>query len=391
MTRISLDDLGLERVVPVTVVTGFLGSGKTTLLSRLLAHSDIKNTAVIVNELGEVGLDHLLVQSPVDETILLENGCICCTMRGDLSATLQEMVARCVSGELPRLDRVVVETTGSADPVPLLQTLVEDVDVTDFYRFDGLVTVVDAFNGSQQLDVHFQSIKQAALADLVLFSKTDLVDRQALDNLGSRIQRLNPGVKTGHVLNGEIDPEVILGIASLGRDSLNDGVEAWLSEAAHEAVTRVNHAAHQCDVESENDDHHNHSHDDGVKTFSIRRTGEIHPAALKLWLDLISVFQGPGLLRTKGILNVNGHPVLINVVQHVCHPPRELEVWPDDDRSTRIVFITYDLDQQSLESTLPALDYMPSDSAPQELFTQNDYRQFTNILEQIKGASTVEA
>jgi G3E family GTPase len=395
MTRISLDDLGLERVVPVTVVTGFLGSGKTTLLSRLLAHSDIKNTAVIVNELGEVGLDHLLVQSPVDETILLENGCICCTMRGDLSATLQEMVARCVSGELPRLDRVVVETTGSADPVPLLQTLVEDVDVTNFYRFDGLVTVVDAFNGSQQLDVHFQSIKQAALADLVLFSKTDLVDGQVLDNLGSRIQRLNPGVKTGRVLNGEIDPQVILGIASPGRDSLNDGVDAWLSEAAHEAVTRVNLVAHQCDVESENDDHrhhnHNHNHDDAVNTFSVTRAGEIHPAALNLWLDLISVFQGPALLRAKGILNINGYPVLINVVQHVCHPPRELEVWPDDDRSTRIVFITHNLDQQSLKSTLSALDYMPSDSAPQELFTQDDYRQFTNILENIKGVSTLEA
>ncbi|MEE2804820.1 MAG: GTP-binding protein, partial [Pseudomonadota bacterium] len=186
-------------------------------------------------------------------------------------------------------------------------------------------------------------------------------------------------------------------IASPSRDRRNDGVEAWLSEAAHEAVTQANHVAHQCDVESENDDHrhhnhnHNHNHDDAVNTFSVTRTGEIHPAALKLWLDLMSVFQGPALLRAKGILNINGYPVLINVVQHVCHPPQELEVWPDDDRSTRIVFITHNLDQRSLESTLSALDYMPSDSAPQELFTRDDYRQFTNILEQIKGASTVGA
>lgn len=383
---ISPEALGIDRRFPVVVLTGFLGSGKTTLLARFLRHPSTSNTAVIVNELGEVGLDHLLVHSPVDETILLDNGCLCCTLRGDLSATLQELVARRVTGDIPPFERVVVETTGTADPVPMVQTLVEDEDVKPFFRLDGVVGVVDALNGERQLDRHFQSVKQVALADRVLLTKPDLVNETTLERLTERVGVLNPGVAVDVVKHGELDPARLLGngpgsVADRGTD-----VEAWLGASACDAIARARSASSGCDHGPDDGNHAHHHHGDAIRTFSIRRAIRVHPAGLKLWLDLLSVYQGPSLLRVKGILNVEDRPVLVNVVQHACHPPRTLDEWPDDDRSSRLVFITLGLERARLETTLEALAFVPADRSGTRLIDRADYRRFTGILERFRGA-----
>ena len=394
---ISPEALGIDRQFSVVVLTGFLGSGKTTLLNRLLHHPSTSNTAVIVNELGEVGLDHLLVHSPVDETVLLDNGCLCCTLRGDLSATLQELVARRVTGEIPPFERVVIEATGTADPVPMVQTLVEDDDVKPFFRLDGIVGVVDALNAEQQLEHHFQAVKQVAVADRVLLTKPDLVNDATLERLTRRVNALNPGVAVDVVMHGEIDPAQILGNEPGLRAGRGADVESWLGESACEAIARARAAGDVCDHPSDHGDrgnhgnhgdHPHHHHGDAILTFSIRRAIRVHPAGLKLWLDLLSVYQGPSLLRVKGILNVEGRPVLINVVQHACHPPHALDEWPDDDRSSRIVFITHGLERGSLETTLEALTFVPAERSGERLIDRGDYRRFTGILERFRGAGS---
>ena len=389
---ISPQALGIDRQFPVVVLTGFLGSGKTTLLNRFLHHPATSNTAVIVNELGEVGLDHLLVHAPVDETVLLDNGCLCCTLRGDLSATLQELVARRVTGEIPPFERVVIETTGTADPVPMVQTLVDDEDVRPFFHLDGIVSALDALNAEQQLDHHFQAVKQVAVADRVLLTKPDLVNEATLARLTDRARGLNPGVAVDVVMDGEIDPARLLGSGSGPKSSRSADVESWLGEAACEAIARTRAASDPCDHEEDDGHHAHHHHGDAIRTFTVRRSIRVNPAGLKLWLDLLSVYQGPNLLRVKGILNVEGRPVLVNVVQHACHPPRTLDEWPDDDRSSRVVFITHGLDRARLETTLEALTFAPANrTGGTRLIDRGDYRRFTGILERFRGAGPARA
>lgn len=383
---LSLQALGLSVTFPVTVLTGFLGSGKTTLLKQFLTHPQTHNTAVIVNELGEVGLDHLLIHSPTDETVLLDNGCVCCTLRGDLSATLQELVAARVEGRIPPFERVVIETTGTADPVPLLQTILEDSDVQPFFRLDGLITVVDALNGESQLDQHFQSVKQAAVADRIVISKPDLVDEPGLERLARRLQHLNPGVPVDVAAHGRMPPARLTGASLDPRYARGGDVEAWLSESACAALEKARAASAACDHEH-GPDEASHHHADAVQTFSVRRDSVIHPAGLKLWLDLLSIFQGPRLLRVKGILNVAGRPVVVNLVQHASHPPESLDSWPGDDRDTRIVFITHGLQRADLESTLEALDFEPQVRAGTKHIDAADYQRFTGILARFRGAA----
>lgn len=381
------EDLGLEESLPVTILTGFLGSGKTTLLTRLLKHEQSANIAVIVNELGEIGLDHLLVQSPVDETVLLDSGCLCCTLRGDLSATLQQLLARRVTGDVPAFERVVIETSGMADPVPLLQTLVADADVRPFFHLDSLVTLLDARNGPAQLDTHFQSVKQVAVADRVLITKSDLVSNEVVGQLTARIGALNPGVPVDVVLHGDVDPSMVFGLGLETRVHSGGEVEDWLNDAAREAASAARSKTKAHTDSHIHDQQIHHHHDDAILTFGFRSDKIVHPAGLKLWLDLLSVFQGPGLLRVKGLVNVEGRPVVVNTVQHVCHPPEALDEWPGNDRSSRIVFITVGLERAALESTLTALDFRPSGKSDGARIDTADYRRFTAILEGIRSST----
>ena len=373
----EVNEIGPDgRRIPVVLITGFLGSGKTTLLSRILQHKDMANTAVIVNEFGEIGLDHMLVETPTDddEMVLLNSGCLCCTIRGDLVDTLKNLLIKRQKGEIPAFERVVVETTGLADPAPILLTILSDELIHLWVVLDSVVTVVDAFNGNGQLDTHFESVKQAAVADRIVLSKTDIADKPKIEGIRKRLEKLNPGAKIQEVSHGDVDPYRLLNIGIEATGDREADIKEWLREDDfHDECTEHDH-----------DHDHDHSHhDETIKSFAIFRDKPIKPDGLKLWLNMLSGFRGPQLLRVKGLLNVNGEPVVIHAVQHLFHNPISLPKWPTDDRRSRIVFITHDLDRSELERTLEALDLDASPAGkidPNAPFDPEGYKRFVDAM-----------
>jgi G3E family GTPase len=309
--------------VPVSVVTGFLGSGKTTLVSRLLRDPAFRRTAVIVNEFGEVGLDHLLVEASDEEVVLVEGGCLCCTVRGDLVRTAGELLARRARGEAD-FERIVVETTGLADPAPILNALMTDREIADALRLESVIATVDCAAGGATLDAHPESVKQAALADRIVLTKADLADSTAL---AERLRRLNPAAPQFTALHGAVDASLLF--------------NAFV------------HDKHNWTVDE------SHLHTEEVTTFCLRRSEPLHAVTLALFLKLLAEHCGARLLRLKGLVDVvesPGRPAVIHGVQHVFHPPAFLEAWPDDDRTTRIVVISQGLDAGWLQDLLEALD-----------------------------------
>jgi G3E family GTPase len=328
----------------VSVITGYLGSGKTTLLNRLLRAPGMARAAVIINEFGETGLDHLLVTAPTENTVLLANGCLCCTIRGDLVETLAGLLGQRAGGRIA-FDRVLVETSGLADPVPILRTLASDEVVAPRLRPGAVVTVADGVNGGEQLDECPESVKQAAIADCVLVSKTDIATAEQLTRLRARLARINPGAAIHEAVRGDIAPERIFG-AALDEAVTGARVEHWLNAAAYATPARA--ASHRRGARVR--------HLDGIRSFALRREGEVTAAGLMAWLNLLAALKGRNLLRVKGLVNVEGRPYVVHAVQSVIHEPIALESWPSADRGTRIVFITRDLDQARVEATLPALE-----------------------------------
>ena len=309
--------------LPVSVVTGFLGSGKTTLLSRLLRDPAAARTAVIVNEFGEVGLDHLLVEASDEEVVLLEGGCLCCKVRGDLVRTAGHLLARRARGAAA-FDRIVIETTGLADPAPILQALMTDREIADALRLESVIATVDCAAGDATLDAHPESVKQAALADRIVLTKADLAD-PAQSGLAERVRRINPSAPQLTALHGAVDASRLFGGAPYDRPLYNHGSHA----------------------------------ESGVTSFCLRRSTPLHAVTLSLFLQLIAEHCGARLLRLKGLVDVvesPGRPAVIHGVQHVFHPPAWLEAWPDDDRTTRIVVISQELDAEWLQDLLEALD-----------------------------------
>lgn len=329
--------------IPATLVTGFLGSGKTTLLNRLLAHPAMSETAVIVNEFGEIGLDHLLIETAFEDAVLLKSGCVCCTVRGDLVDTLRTMFDRRERGEIPRFRRVAIETTGLADPAPILHLLMADPAVTRNYRVEAVITTVDAVNADAQLAAHYESAKQAALADRLVLTKTDLAAPDAAARLTARLRALNPGAPILSVVEGQVDPDLLFG----GPDARPPAADmaGWL--LAH-GTPRHEHA--HDDTPEHQARHH------GIASFCLVRDEPVPWPALKAWLVSLASLRGPDLLRMKGVVNVAGRdgPVVIHGVQHVFHPPRQLARWPDEDHRTRVVFITRNIDEASLRRSFAA-------------------------------------
>ncbi len=341
--------------IPVSLLTGFLGSGKTTVLNHLLQQPGIDHTAVIVNEFGEIGLDHELVVGGKEDMVLLNNGCLCCTVRGDLVNTLRDLMMVRMRGDVPPFERVIVETTGLADPAPILHTLMGDDLTTRYYRLDGVITTVDAVNGEATLDGQFESVKQAAVADRLLITKTDLADAAAIAALEGRLAEINPAAPRIAVVDGAVAPDDLFNAGLYDPAAKIPDVDKWLKEEAY-----TDHDTHG---------HHSHDvnrHDDNIRAFCVTYDEPVRLDAVEQWFDLIMLLKGPDLLRVKGIVNVveMDGPVVIHGVQHVFHPPAELEAWPSDDRRTRIVFITRNVDRQLLEDTLKTFTERPDKFAP---------------------------
>ncbi len=355
----------VERL-PVSVITGFLGSGKTTLLKYLLAHPEMGETAVIINEFGEVGLDHLLVEKAEDDTVLLESGCLCCTIRGDLIDAMRRLYKRRAKGEVPPFKRVVIETTGLADPAPILHTLMQDPVLTAVYRLDGVVATVDAVNGETQMDRQVESVKQAAVADRLLLTKSDLSDAERLADLEGRLRRLNPAAPIQRVMHGEVSPASLFNAGLYNPESKSLDVQRWLREEAYADARQHDHDHDHGHGHSH--DHHAHAHHDHasgldvnrhdahIRAFCMTRDEPVDWQKFCAWIDMLTATRGADLLRIKGVLNIAGEtrPVAIHGVQHLFHPPVLLPAWPGADRRSKLVFITRDLDQATLTESMKA-------------------------------------
>jgi G3E family GTPase len=335
---------GSGEALPTTLITGFLGSGKTTLLNGLLAHEGMADTAVIINEFGEIGLDHLLIESAFEDAVLLKSGCICCTVRGDLIDTLISLAERRTRGEIPPFSRVAIETTGLADPAPILHTIMGEARLQTLYRLDRVVTTVDAVNALDQFEVHYEAAKQAALADRLVLTKTDLVSDEGRAAVLARLQALNPFAPVLIVVQGQVTPETLFGADPPGPELRRDRLAA-ASSLGH---------GHAHDHNEGGADHLAHHH--GISTTSLVRDEPVPWPRLRAWLTALASLKGPDLLRVKGIINVAGRagPVVIQGVQHVFHPPVELTAWPDEDRRTRLVFITRHIKAEALAQSFTA-------------------------------------
>ena len=330
------NDKSAERL-PVSLITGFLGSGKTTLLNRLLRHDAMGDSAVIINEYGETALDHLLVERIDGEVAVLASGCICCTIRSDLEETLRALLVKRDRGEVPPFRRILIETTGLADPAPIVQLLLNNPLVSHFLRLDTVVTTVDAVNAVHQLDRQYEAVKQVALADRLLITKSDLVSNTAA--LYQRLGRLNPGARIERVMHGEIDPAALFGAGLVDPEKKAIDVARWLSEQAF---------AGSCEAVHEHTGHDHHSHDASITSFVLAFDEPLDWMAVSRWLAYLRSARGEDLLRVKGILNLLGEPtpIVIHGVHHVFHPPVALPAWPDADRRSRIVFITRGIARQ---------------------------------------------
>ncbi len=335
-----------EERIPVTILTGFLGAGKTTMLNHLVRQPELATAAVLINEFGAISLDHDLVEKVVDTNIVeVKGGCLCCTVRGDIKKALADLLDKRETGEIQTFDRVVIETTGLADPTPILHIFMTDKLLTARFRLDGLITVADAVNGVETIDRHVEALKQAAVADRLLISKTDLADPAPLI---ARLRSVNAGAPVITVAHGKVTPADILDLGSFDPATKGADVEAWLRAEGDQHEHGHHHHHHGHDV---------NRHDDDIRAFTYTRNAPVKLDRLEYLLHLIARMRGHDLLRVKAIINVEGkdQPAVIHGVQKVFHPVAWLDAWPSADRRTRIVFIVQDITEDQIDELMESL------------------------------------
>jgi G3E family GTPase len=318
--------------IPVFVMTGFLGAGKTTLLKRFLSTPEGRGTAVVVNEFGDAGIDDALLRDSAETTTLLGNGCICCNVRSDLENTLQRLAADRARGAVPFFQRIVIETSGLADPSPILASFASERSLAGAFHLESVITVVPAVSGDETLATFAEARRQAMVADLVVISKADLTDAAAVDALAARIAALNAGAPVVAARQGDVDPALLLAGDAAGRSNpaRRSGFHAEAAQAEHT---------------------------DGIRSFTLRDAAPMPWEVFARTMELLMALRGSDLLRVKGLVNVEGcrGPVVVQFVQHLGHPPVELAAWPDDDHASRVVFVVRDLDERDVTSLFTAV------------------------------------
>jgi G3E family GTPase len=343
-------------LLPVTLLTGFLGSGKTTLLNQLIRH--LPRTAVVMNEFGEISLDHDLLEKMEGPMAVLSGGCVCCTVSGSLSPTLKNLYMARERGDIPRFERVVIETTGIADPAPILDTLFNDPWVRARFRMDGVVTTVDAVLGEAQLDSYFEAVKQVAVADKLILTKTDLAANSDLAVLEARLAELNPAAEQLSAVKGEMDFRRILDLGLFNARDKTPDVQKWLNEQRYRPVAAGGLMGKAAAAQD--------GHDRRIRSFSVIIDQPIQPAGLQAALEMLVGFRSEYLLRFKAIVNLAGHdkPTVLHGVQHVLYPEAELENWPSEDHRSRFVFIVRDLEPEFVAKVLEDFTQAASKAGP---------------------------
>ena len=334
--------------IGITVLTGFLGSGKTTILTSLIKQKQMVNAAIIINEFGEVGLDHDLIETTDENVIELQNGCICCTIQGDLKTTLLNLIKKMEKGDIPLVNHVIIETTGLADPVPIIHTLMSSLDLQRIYSLDGVITVVDSVNGEATFNAHEEAVKQTAFADIIVLSKTDIADKEIVNSLINRIENINPKVSVIKSDKNSLPVSRLLGLNDYNPQNKDWRVREWLEIEKNKTSNHLhNHHEHA---------HHQHDrnvnlHRDGIETFAMVSIQPVSMTSVNFFLELLMSQMGECILRIKGILNIKGEnrPAVIHGVQHIFHPLEWLEKWPSNDKKSRLVFITKNINKKNID------------------------------------------
>ena len=340
----------------MTILTGFLGAGKTTILNSILSEKGSSRIAIIVNEFGDVGLDHELIEFVKDEIVLMASGCLCCSLRGDLSKTIDNLLQK-KSERILGFDRILIETTGTAEPGPILQTMLIDSKLAREIRMDGLITVVDGVNGSTTLDTNFEAVSQIAMADLILLSKTDLANKEEIARFENRIRSLNNIAKIIKVINGNIRSEILWNLSALRKGVEPRTAIAWTSKQFNTgpAADPLSNLSGLRDTKTEFFTESLHDH--GVNSASIILDTPIKSDVFDRWLDTLIILRGPDILRVKGIVFIEGveMPFVFHGVQHIFDPPVPIDKWSGNDRKSRIVVIGRNLTSSELDRSFDML------------------------------------
>ena len=363
--------------IPVTVLTGFLGSGKTKLLKSLLNDPAMAGTAIIVNEFGEVGIDDALIEASKEATVLLPSGCVCCAVRGDLVEALGRLFNQAQDGTIPALNRIVLETSGLADPAPIAHTLMTEEDLFRIFQLDGIITTVDAELIADQLDAHFEPAKQIAVADRLVLTKTDRAGAEQAASAEATVRALNPAAELTTIVSGDGAAQLVTGLGAFEPIAAKHHAEGWLASErySHDENCDDPHCSHHDHAHDHTHSHragelaHRHTH--GIRSFAITYDEPLDGAKLSFVMELLRQHHGDKLLRVKAIVNVADEPLpfVVHGVQHMFYPPTTLDDWPSDERRSKFVFITKDLDEDTVRTVMagmfaPARPMTEADWAP---------------------------